>query len=117
MIDSAKGGYSILTMNLLDGYYTRLEVGCQVNFNDGFARIFTDLVATENTEGTERRLETLAQFTAEIAETAEERRGMEIRLRGCLAGDAGAETRNPKYDPSALLRTRIRNKFKMRMLK
>jgi hypothetical protein len=27
--------------------------------------------ATENTEGTERRLEELAKFTAEIAETAE----------------------------------------------
>jgi len=32
MIDSDKGGYSILTMNLLDVYYTRLDVGCQVNF-------------------------------------------------------------------------------------
>jgi len=39
MIDSDKGGFrlggsttSILTMNLLDLYYTRWEVGCQVKF-------------------------------------------------------------------------------------
>jgi hypothetical protein len=38
---------------LLDVYYTSYEVGCQVNFDHGFARIFTDLVATENTDGTE----------------------------------------------------------------
>jgi hypothetical protein len=81
--------------------------------------------ATENTESTEGRLEKLTKFTAEIAETAGEHRGIEIRLRrGCLAGEAWAETRNPKHDPSALLRTRIRNaqdglrhKFKMRMFK
>jgi len=45
MIDSDEGGSrlggsttSILTMNLLDVYYTRLEVGCQVNFNHRFHR-------------------------------------------------------------------------------
>jgi hypothetical protein len=37
-------------------------------------------------------------LTGEIAETAEEPRGIEIQLRrGCLAGDACAETRNPKH--------------------
>ena len=31
MIDSDKGGWSILTMNLLDIYYTSCGVECQVN--------------------------------------------------------------------------------------
>ena len=58
MIDSDKGGYSILTMNLLDTYYTRLDVGCQVNFNQRFHRfsqiLWIELPAagTEDTENT-----------------------------------------------------------------
>jgi len=53
MIDSAKGGYSILTMNLLDVYYTRLEVGCQVKFNHRFSQILWIELPADGTEDTE----------------------------------------------------------------
>jgi hypothetical protein len=61
---------------LLDVYYTPCRVGCQVKF-----------LPQRGTEDTERRLERLAKFTAEIAETAEEPWGVEIT--GCLAGEGG----------------------------